>query len=135
MGRSDIFLKLEIIKKTIGIVSLVIAVFCFDSPIVIAMTGAITTIISCFINAYPNSKLIAYSYLEQLRDIAPSMVFSLIMFCGVMMLSGLSVSALPLMLIQIIMGVSIYFILSIVFRPEPYRFFIGQIKNARKRFM
>ena len=135
MGRSDIFLKLEIIKKSIGIVALVIAVFCFDSPIAIAMTGLITTISSCFINAYPNSKLIGYSYLEQLKDLAPSMVFAIIMFCSVMMLGKLSIPAVPLMLLQIIVGVAMYLLLSVIFRPEPYRFLIEQITNMRKRHM
>jgi hypothetical protein len=84
MGRSDIFLKLEIWKKGIGILALVIAVFCFESPIAIAMTGAFTTIISCFINASPNKKLIGYSYLEQMKDILPSFAAAVVMLAAVL---------------------------------------------------
>lgn len=36
----------------------------------------ITGIISTFINAYPNKRVIGYSYSEQLRDIAPAFVIS-----------------------------------------------------------
>ena len=49
-GRSDVFLKLEIIKKSYGIITLIIAVICFNTPLAIAATSLITTLISCFVN-------------------------------------------------------------------------------------
>ena len=80
MGRSDIFLKLEVIKKAIGLVFLAIAAIFFNSPIAIAITGMISTIINCFVNAYPNKKLIGYSYADQIKDITPSVLASMAMF-------------------------------------------------------
>ncbi len=130
VGRSDIFLKLEIVKKAVGAVALVIGVFCFDSPIAIAMTGIFTTIISCFVNAYPNKNLIGYSYFEQMRDILPSFVLSLIMCAMVLSLTMLSANAIIILVIQITAGIVIYVGLSAIFKPEPFRILCSMAKDV-----
>ena len=66
MGRSDIFLKLEIIKKSYGMAVLIIAVVFFNTPLAIAATGLVTALLSCFVNAFPNKKLINYSFKKQI---------------------------------------------------------------------
>lgn len=133
MGRSDIFLKLEVIKKTVGIASLVVAVFCFDSPIAIAMTGVFTTVISCFINASPNRRLIDYSYFEQMKDILPSMALSLGMLLPVLALDRLELPAVATLAVQILTGVAVYLLLSAVFRPEPFRFLLDVLRSRGGR--
>lgn len=132
MGRSDIFLKLEIIKKSVGMISLVIALIFFDSPIAIAMTGVFTTFISCFVNAYPNKKLIGYSYFEQMKDLLPSMAASLLM-CGVVLAIGLlELSSIATLLLQIIAGVAVYFAMSAIFRLEPFKLLLLMLKKKRE---
>lgn len=131
MGRSDVFLKLEIIKKTIGIVALLIAVFCFDSPIAIAMTGAFTTLISCFINAYPNKKLIDYSYLEQMKDIMPSLAASVVMCIAVLGIGMISLPDVLLLIVQIVAGVAVYGVISVIFKLEPLKILCHLLKNRR----
>lgn len=129
MGRSDLFLKLEIIKKSYGIIALVIAVLCFDSPIAIAMTGVFTTMISCFVNASPNKKLIGYSYFEQMKDLLPSLALSLAM-CGAVLavqLIGLG-DALTLVL-QVLVGVGVYVGLSAVLKLEAFCFLLDFLKK------
>ena len=131
MGRSDIYLKLEIIKKGIGIIALIIAVFCFDSPIAIAMTGVFTTVTSCFINAYPNRKLINYSYLEQLKDLTPSFMSSVIMCLVVLMIGKLKLSIALLLLVQILGGVVVYLLISAILRLKPF----VQLKSLLVQFL
>lgn len=122
MGRSDITLRLEIIKKGIGVTSLVIAVFCFDSPIAIAFTGIITTLISCFINAYPNKKLVEYSYFEQMRDILPNLAISALMGVAVYFVGYLQLSNLLTLLIQIPVGIITYLLVSAIFRVQGFKY-------------
>jgi O-antigen/teichoic acid export membrane protein len=129
MGRSDIYLKLEILKKSIGIAVLVIAVFCFDSPIAIAMTGAFTTVISCFINAYPNKKLIDYSYFEQMRDILPSFVAAVVMLGAVLAVQLLGLGTMATLVVQIVVGIGVYVAVSAVFRLEPFRLLLDMLKK------
>ena len=58
LGRSDLFLKLEILKKCFELPMIIGAVILFDSPIAIAMIGVPGVFINWLINAFPNKQLI-----------------------------------------------------------------------------
>ena len=76
LGYSGINLILEIVKKVISVVALVIGAFVFhDVYVLVAMVMA-TGIIATFVNAFPNRRIIGYSYPEQVRDICPSLALS-----------------------------------------------------------
>lgn len=130
VGRSDIYLKLEIIKKIIGVITLMAAVAFFNSPIAIAMTGIFTTIISCFINAYPNKKLIHYSYFDQMKDLLPSFVLSLAMFVVVFAFKLLQLPAIIELIVQCVAGVAFYVGISMVLKLEPLNLVLGFLKNV-----
>lgn len=131
MGRSDIFLKLEIVKKVIGILVLVIAVFGFDTPIAIAFTGCVTGVISCFINAYPNKTLIGYSYIEQMHDILPSFMATLFMFLCVCGIGFISLPSIALLMMQIVVGILLYLIISIIFKLRPFEILLSLIRGKK----
>lgn len=76
MGRSDLFLKLELVKKAYGVVFLLVAAFVFKSVYVMVGTYMLTGIISTFVNAWPNRRVIGYSYAEQVRDICPAFLLA-----------------------------------------------------------
>lgn len=120
MGRSDIFLKLEIIKKIYGAIALVIAIVFFESPLAIVVTGLITTVVSVFVNAYPNKKLVDYSYFEQMRDMLPSMVLSMLMFAIVLLVGELSLHPFILLIVQVFVGVVVYFLFAAIFKVKPF---------------
>ncbi len=133
MGRSDIFLKLEIFKKVQGLILLAIAVFCFDSPIAIAMTGIYSTCINCFANALPNKKLIGYSYFEQVKDFMPSLLASLVM-CGVVLaVELLALPDLATLVLQILVGVAVYLAISAAAGLVPFKMLLNLLRNIRKR--
>ena len=132
-GRSDIFLKLEIIKKVYGMVILLISVLCFDSVMAIAWGGVISSVVSAAINAHPNKELISYGYLEQMRDILPILLISLVMFAVVYAMNALSLATGMLLVLQAIVGVAVYVGLSMLFKVESMQF-IGQfVKKLFKR--
>lgn len=133
VGRSDIFLKIEIIKKIYGIIILLIAILCFDSPIAIAMTGVITSILSCFVNAFPNKKLIGYSYNEQMKDIMPSFVMSSIMFAAVYFIGKIGLNNILTIVFQIILGVGIYVILSLITKNKIFFVIISFFRRREIR--
>ena len=132
MGRSDIFLKLEVIKKSYGLISLIIATVFFKSPIAIAMTGVITTTISCFVNAMPNKKLIGYSFSQQLFDILPSFLMSIIMFISVLSLQLIGLTDIITLILQMVAGIIIYLVLSATFKVKPYLILLDVVKNMIK---
>jgi O-antigen/teichoic acid export membrane protein len=68
-GRSDLFLKLEIIKKSIAVPLIFVAIYWGIEALLIG--GIIISVISYFLNSYYSAGLINYSTKEQLKDILP----------------------------------------------------------------
>ena len=130
MGRSDLFLKLELIKKSYGLLLLVAAVLFFDSPIAIALSGAVSTIISCIVNAYPNKKLIDYSYTEQIKDISPAILFSAVMLGAVWLIARITLPPLITVMLQVVGGIVVYLTLSLIFRPKGLLVLLAIFKKA-----
>ena len=118
MGRSDIFLRLEIIKTIVGLSILILTVCFFDNAIYLAYSSVFSGIISSFINASPNKKLLNYSYLEQIKDIYPSLFIALLMGMIVLLIGRWDVHPLLLMGVQCISGCGIYVLLSNFFNYE-----------------
>ena len=133
MGRSDVFLKLEIIKKSYGIAILCVTVFCFEGVLPIVWGAVVSTVISSFVNAFPNKKLIHYGYWEQLRDILPPIGMSLVMFLAVSALGRLPLGNLPLLLVQVAAGVLLYGGMSLLFKPESFRCLVQTAAGLRRK--
>lgn len=133
IGRSDLFLKLEIIKKSYGLFALIIAVVFFESPIAIAMTAVITGMLGFFVNAAPNKKLIGYSYFEQVRDILPSFLASIIMCAAVLALGVFDLNVFVTLIIQVFVGVIVYFLISVIFKLKPFLMVVELLKNLNNK--
>ncbi|MBE6602912.1 MAG: lipopolysaccharide biosynthesis protein [Ruminococcaceae bacterium] len=132
-GRSDIFLKLEIIKKIVSVALLVGALLIFDTPMAIAWAGAVGVPIGLFINAFPNKKLINYSYFEQMKDILPSLIISGIMGLTVWSLTLLGWHPFLTIFLQIALGVVVYITISFITRVEPFVFMWNAVKQKIKK--
>lgn len=130
LGRSDIFLRLEIYKKVIGLIVLGISIPFGIYAIVFG--EIIIGLISTFINAYPNLKLLNYSYKEQIKDIIPSFLLSLVMGIGAYSISFIGFSAGLTLIIQIILGFIIYFSLAIIFKIECFNYLLLTVKEILK---
>lgn len=131
MGRSDLFLKLEIIKKTVGIIAILITMWI--SVQAMAYSFLVTTILNQIINSWPNKKLLNYSYFEQVKDMLPQILLSLGMGAAIYAVSFLHLSASLTLLIQIPLGVLVYWSGSKIFHVESYTYIIEMVKNFKKR--
>ena len=76
-GRSDLFLRLEIIKKIVGVCIMCITIPLGITAMCIGMVAS--SLISLFINTYYTGKLIDFGYLKQMRDLLPVFFNSLLM--------------------------------------------------------
>ena len=103
----------------------------FDTPMAIAWSGAIGVPIGLFINASPNKKLINYSYYEQMNDFLPSFIISVIMGLSVWSLTLLGWTPILTILFQMIFGIAVYLLLSLVTRMEPFIIIWAMIKKKR----
>lgn len=134
VGRSDIFLKLEIIKKSINL--LAIGVTMFISVEAMAWSVIFTSISGQIINSWPNKKLLGYSYLSQVKDMLPSILLSCFMGAVVWSITLLPITNDWLMLaIQVPLGIAIYVGGSKLFKFEMFDYLLDGIKEflAKKK--
>ena len=131
MGRSDIFLKLETIKKIIGLIVLIcVARF---GVLAIAVSTAFMTIIISAINAYPNLKLLNYGYFEQLKDLFNGIIPLLLMSVVVFLIGLFDLKPLWEMSIQILAGMLVYIGTSFVARNDSFQYIIYTGKGFIKK--
>lgn len=128
VGRSDIFLKLEILKKSINL--LAIGVTMFISVEAMAWSVIFTSISGQIINSWPNKKLLGYSYLSQIKDMLPSILLSCFMGAAVWSITLLPIGNDWLMLaIQVPLGIAIYVGGSKLFKFEMFDYLLNAIKE------
>ena len=127
MGRSDLFLKMEIQKKIIGII-LLLSTMWFG-----VMAMAYSMLVSCaasqLINSWPNRKLLNYSYGKQILDIVPSIALSLAMGAIVLLVPNAGWNDLVTLAVQVIVGGIFYVGGSAVFRLEPFVYLFSTVKQ------
>lgn len=131
MGRSDLFLKLEIIKKIIGLASVLISMW--FGVFWIAFSMVVTTIISSIINAFPNKKLMDYSFSEQIKDLLPNLVISAVMGIFVYGMNFIPINSLVLLILQVLVGILIFIGLSAITKNYGFNFIFGYVKKLFRR--
>lgn len=118
-GRSDLFLRLEIIKKTLAIPVILIGIFIGIKAMIVGMI--FISLFAYFINSYYSSKLINYSINEQIKDILPDFVISLCMAI-IVFFTQMIIPFSPLLklIISILIGFGIVISFSKIFNIDGY---------------
>lgn len=130
MGRSDLILKLEIIKKTIGLLSMFATMWI--SVEAMAYSLLFVSVASQLVNSWPNRKLLGYKYQEQMKDILPSVLLSLVSCLCSVLLDFVTMPIMCKLTLQIIIAVSMYIILSKLLKIEMFEYVIKTIKLRKK---
>lgn len=136
-GRSDIYLKLEIIKKIAGVAVLIFSVR-------LGITGmifmkAVWDYVCTFINGWPNRDILGYSPVSQWRDTLPELAAAAVMGIAVYAvqaaLTGAGIismatggGALMMILIQVGCGVILYLLIAVALKMESLRYLIETAK-------
>lgn len=129
IGRGDIFLRLQIIGKSIGLISILITMNI--GVYAIAMAGVVVAIIEVFVKATPNKKLIGYGYIEQIKDILPAMALSAFMGFCIWWIQYLNLSLILILFLQMVAGVVLYIITSMIFKMESFNLILGMVKSFK----
>lgn len=108
-GRSDLFLKLEIVKKVIAVIPLCLGIFVGIYYMLIG--GVITGFFSYYLNAYYSGPALNYSIKEQVKDILPSFGIAITMALIVYTMSYIPLIPFVLFPLQVIAGVIITILL------------------------
>ncbi len=120
-GRSDLFLKLEVVKKALAIPVIMFGVFMSIEVMIVGMI--VLSMISYFLNSYYSGNQIGYTSFQQLKDILPSFILSLFIG-GIVYLISLFIK-LPIFLIlttQLLVGGGLFFVLAELFKMQDYIF-------------
>lgn len=131
MGRSDLFLKMEIIKKAIGLAAVFISMW-FGVEWM-AYSLLITTFIAQAVNAYPNKKLLGYSYGQQILDMLPQIILSCVMGAAVFCIQFIGLNDILTLLIQVPLGALIYIVGSYVFKIDSFSYVLNMLKGFLKK--
>ena len=133
MGRSDLFLKLEIAKKIVGMILLLSTMW--FGVMAMAYSLLVSSVLSQIINSWPNRKLLDYGYLEQLKDILPGIILAVFMGFCVNLVSLLDLSNIVTLLIQIPLGAVIYIVSSALLHLESFKYLIDMIRPMTRKII
>jgi ethanolamine transporter EutH len=128
-GRSDIFLKLEIIKKVLIIITIIIAL-----PFGIwylIVSRIFCSFASYYLNSYFSGKFINYPIVDQIKDIAPILLLSIVVGAGIWVLN-LKMNNLPDIFRLIIgfgVGGAVYWFIAKISNFSPYLEFMQIVKS------
>jgi len=127
-GRSDLFLRLEILKKILIVIAIAVT---YRWGIIAMIYGQIvTSCLAYFLNAYFTGKMLDYPITEQIRDLIPSLMLASIMGGGVYAFHYAPIVNQPvLLLVQIMTGVVLYSVLCYIFRISSFMEVIEMIKS------
>ncbi len=106
-GRSDLFLVLEIVKKTIAIGPILLGIFIGINAML--WGSVLTGFIAYYLNSYYSGRDLNYGIMEQIKDILPSFLIAFIMAAIVWAISFINITPFLLLPIQLILGFIIIF--------------------------
>ena len=130
MGRSDLFLKLELIKKAYGIAFVLIGAFVFQNVYILVGSYMLSNIISTFVNAWPNRKVIGYSYPEQVKDICPAFLLAAASAALALSVGMLGLSDVATILLQTLVMAAAYLGLSKLLKVEALDYLLITAKEV-----
>jgi teichuronic acid exporter len=126
-GKSNVFLKLEIAKKVVGIALVIVG--CLFGVIGIAVSQAAFACIALILNAGPTSSLIAYSLPQQLRDCLPSLAASAAVMGALWLAAPLLLLSPAMKLLALLtLGGLLYLFVALACRIGPFRDMLTMLK-------
>lgn len=130
-GRSDLFLRLEIVKKIIAVVPILMGVFL---NIYLMLIGTIIfNFVSYYLNAFYSGSLLNYSFKEQVMDIMPSFLIALVMSILLYSFSFIDVNPFLQLAIQLILGCAIVLVICEFIKLKEYIEIKGIIASMIKK--
>lgn len=133
IGRSDIYLKIEIIKKVCYFSVIILFLFLTDSPRKLVLAFVVNEVIAIIVNSIPNIKLIGYQVRYQIKDLIPNLLLATFMAVCVYFIGKINIKAFLLLPLQIVCGFLIYLLLSIITNNSSFRYLVQLLKDRRNK--
>ena len=133
LGRSDVFLIMEIIKKSSYFVIIALFIFLGQTPEALALSSICCTGVAIIVNSIPNRKFIDYSYRRQAADILPNLLCAVAMCVVVMLVGRISLPVFASLCLQLFSGIASYVVLSIITRNASFKYLLKTICEIIKK--
>ena len=129
IGRSDIFMKFELIKRSVSIALLVIMAFVNIYAVILVLL--LMAVLSNMMNAFQNKKLMGISYAEQFKCLFPPVAVSALMWAVVTLVGQADMNKFILLPMQVLSGGLVYIAFSFVFKLSAFSYLIDFVKKGK----
>lgn len=126
-GRSDLSLRLEIIKKIVGV-----AILCISAPFgIVAMCyfHILSSLFCLIINTYYTGKLINFGFIRQMRDLSPTLIISVAMYGLILFVNQMITHLWLQVVIGAFIGIAFYVVMSFLFNKNEWKTLLSQVKK------
>ena len=135
-GRSDIYMRLEMVRRLVMLMILLTSIFVFQSVEAIAMGFCISNWLDAVISMLPAKRLLNYGVGKQFSNLWKILLTSFAMLLVVLSMNMLPWNIMILLVIQILVGIVVYIGLGYIFRIESQtalmRMFVGIVCNKKR---
>ncbi len=129
LGKGNLYLTIDIIKKIFGLLVLFITVFCYDSVLAIIVGALVTEIFSTLLNMPINKKIIGYGLKEQFLDLIRPTLFTMVMCISVWAITLFELNITLQLILQILVGTGVYLLISITTKDKTYCYIVSLLKS------
>lgn len=133
IGKTGLVLVIEIIKKSITAIILIMAVVIGGSPMIFAYVTVICALISVIIETIVIRKEIGYKYSLLMKDIGANAIISILMFIVVNLVNSINLNIYLMLVLQILIGCISYLVFSILTRNKTFKYFYTKLKKILAR--
>lgn len=131
LGRSDMYLKLITAKRVLGMFVLIVSVLIYNSPFAVVFAAIIIELVAILLNIPSNTKLLDYHFIEQVQDVCPNLLLSLVTGLFTYLVIYLGYSNLITLIIQGIISLCMYIALMAVTKNSNLEYTKSLIKKGR----
>lgn len=132
-GRSDLYMRLEMIRRMMMLLILAIGIFGFRTVEGIAISFCISNWLDAVITMLPAKRLMGYGIGSQIRDLWKIILIAVIMFVVVETMNLLAWSRLLLLLAQILAGIAVYIGMGFVLKLESQKELIQMVSDVIRK--
>ena len=129
LGRSDLYVKQEFLRRGLMLAILIISVVFFNSVEAIAVGYSISAWLDVLVTSLPIKKLLNYGVLDQLKDVWKSGLAAVLMAGAVYALGVLPLPSALLLLAQALCGAAIYLLLGFALKNESLLYFLSALRR------
>jgi capsular polysaccharide repeat unit transporter len=129
-GHSNLFLKLEVVRQ-VAIILFLVATASFGI-LFICIGSVFAALVSMFINSYYVGKVLEFGFFKQLKEITPSLLYSLsmgiIIYISILFISSMWIK----LLVGILVGISYYFLISFATKSQELSYIFALVRERKK---